>query len=62
MIFSGIVDNDHKGETGRGTIHWVEVTENGQTTRYEYGLLEVLSGKFDLAALKEKSEKTSHLR
>jgi Asp-tRNA(Asn)/Glu-tRNA(Gln) amidotransferase B subunit len=47
FIRSGTLDNDVKGETGRGTIHWLEVTIDGATTRYEYGLLELLNGTFD---------------
>lgn len=47
-VLTGIVDNDHKGETGIGTIHFVEVTMNGETTRKTWGLLDALQGRFNL--------------
>jgi hypothetical protein len=36
-----------KGENGRGTVFWMEVTESAQVIkRHEWGLLEELAGKF----------------
>ena len=47
MIHQGILDNDHKGESGRGTLFYLDVTVGGKTTHYEYRLLDWLEGKFD---------------
>lgn len=46
-IVTGILDNDPKGLSGRGTQFWLEVTLSGETTRYEYFLLDVIEKKFD---------------
>lgn len=55
-FISGILDNDPKGLTGRGTQYWFEVRvlENDKETidRHEYFLLDVLENKIDLAAIK----------
>lgn len=42
----GVVDCDAKGTTSRGTVFYLEVTVDGVTTRYEWGLLEELNGGF----------------
>jgi hypothetical protein len=41
-VSTGILDNDPKGKTGVGTVHWMEVV-----IRYEWGLLEELDGTFN---------------
>lgn len=55
-FISGILHNDPKGLTGRGTQHWFEVRvlENDKETidRYEYFLLDVLENKIDLSEIK----------
>lgn len=48
MTFSfttGILDNDPKGETGIGTIFYMDINLGGHITRHTWGLLEELSGK-----------------
>lgn len=50
-LIRGVVDVDAKGETGRGTIFYLEVREASceplrVIERHEYGLLEELSGAF----------------
>ncbi len=46
-ISTGIVDSDPKGESGRGTVFWLEVSDrNGVVERHEWGLLEELDGRF----------------
>lgn len=46
-IVGGILDNDPKGKSGRGTQFWLEVTIDGKLSRYEYFLLDVIEKKFD---------------
>lgn len=46
MIRYGILDNDPKGKSGRGTVFWMEVIVDDQIKRYEWGLLEELRGEF----------------
>lgn len=47
-IMIGIVDNDMKGNGGRGTVFYMNVTEGDRLIeRHEWGLLEELAGKFD---------------
>ena len=48
-IIHGILDNDAKGIVGKGTLFWMEVTVAGVVTRYEWGLLEELDGRFNRA-------------
>lgn len=60
-IVRGVVDNDHKGNTSRGTIFYMEISESKRSAantyettiiaRYEWGLIEELAGKFDPAAV-----------
>ena len=51
-ISSGIVDNDDKGKTGRGTVHWLTVSDGPNVLeRHEWGLLEELAGKFNKQAI-----------
>ena len=50
-IESSILDNDPEGKSGRGTRFWLEVTINGNLSRYEYFLLDVIEKKFDLSSV-----------
>jgi hypothetical protein len=45
-ITTGVVDSDHKGTTGRGTIFWMEILFGEERHYYEWGLLEELNGSF----------------
>jgi Asp-tRNA(Asn)/Glu-tRNA(Gln) amidotransferase B subunit len=56
-IVSGILDNDPKGKSGRGTQFWLEVTLAGVTTRYEYSLLDVIEKKFDPSSVIQAATK-----
>ncbi len=47
-IVHGVLDNDPKGTTGKGTIFYVDVTVNGVTERIEWGLLDQVQKKFNL--------------
>lgn len=52
---TGVLDNDHEGKTGRGTIFYLEITRGLEIIeRHEYGLLEVVDGRFDRNAITEK--------
>lgn len=56
-INNGIIDNDPKGETGRGTKFYMEISviELGAEPtkeRHEYFLLDLLENKIDLAEIK----------
>ena len=54
-LCTGILDNDHEGKTGRGTIFYLEITRGLEIIeRHEYGLLEVVEGRFDRNAITEK--------
>ena len=50
-ITTGIVDNDPRGLSTRGTKFWLEIVLNGVKTRHEYFLLDLLEKKFDLDAV-----------
>jgi Asp-tRNA(Asn)/Glu-tRNA(Gln) amidotransferase B subunit len=56
-IVGGILDNDPKGKSGRGTQFWLEVTVNGEFNRYEYFLLDVLEKKFDPSSVIDAARK-----
>jgi len=54
----GILDNDPKGKSGRGTKFYmdIKVTERGKepvNERYEYFLLDVIEKKIDLVAIRK---------
>ena len=53
---TGILNNDPKGETGRGTQHWFEihVVKDGKTSteRHEYFIMDVIEKKFDVESIK----------
>lgn len=52
VIAHGVVDNDPKGTTGVGTIFWLEIRVDAEVKeRHEYGLLEQLDGRFNVAAI-----------
>lgn len=45
-ITRGIVNNDHKGITGVGTIYWMEIIIGDERHYHEWGLLEEIRGTF----------------
>lgn len=54
-ILHGIVDNDPKGSSGRGTIHYMKISVDGALKEYvEWGLLEELNGTFDPESMTKK--------
>jgi Asp-tRNA(Asn)/Glu-tRNA(Gln) amidotransferase B subunit len=51
-ITTGILDNDPKGLTGRGTLFYMTVSLGDKTVEYhEWGLLNELAGKFSPALI-----------
>jgi len=50
-ITSGTLDNDPKGESGRGTKFWMEIKVDGEVKRYEYFLKDLLDGTFNKAEI-----------
>lgn len=48
-----IIDNDFTGDTGRGTIFGLNVCDGHSVKTYEYGLLDLLDGTFDLTTAKQ---------
>lgn len=51
-ISSGILDNDPKGRSGRGTKFWLEAGVVGEdVTRFEYHLLDLIDGTFNREAV-----------
>ena len=54
-ITYGILDNDPRGESGRGTIHYVKVSVDGIWKEYVmWGLLEELNGTFNPESVTKK--------
>lgn len=70
-ILTGVVDNDPKGENGRGTIFYMEITESKrigcdsyktkQIARHEWGLLEQIAGKFKPEEIKAPFNEANRL-
>lgn len=69
-VSSGVLDNDPKGHSGRGTKFWTIVKVGDAVHRYEYFLMDLLDGTFDLDAIleplrtqdaKERQEKESRI-
>lgn len=51
-ITTGVLDNDPKGLTGRGTLFYMTVSLGDKTFEYhEWGLLNELAGKFSPASI-----------
>lgn len=45
FCITGILDNDHKGTTGRGTQHYMKISLDGVETTHTWFLMDVLEGK-----------------
>jgi len=50
-IVRGIKDNDPKGTTGRGTLHYMRIQRGDQVEEHIWGLLDELEGRFDPQAI-----------
>ena len=54
-ITTKILDNDHKGELGRGTKYQLDIvvkSDSNHQETHEYSLLDLLEGTIDLEAIK----------
>lgn len=61
-FLSGVVDNDHKGESGVGTIFCLKIfNEDVLEAKHEYGLLDLINNKFDPIEVKKPYQKLNEL-
>lgn len=52
-----VIDNDHNGKTGRGSLFGLDVMVNGVTTTHKWFLLDSIEGKINIKKLTDEASK-----